>query len=63
MEGKVSRWGLDRNDSTPYTDVIHDCRFDDSNVYNYAVVVNANGVVFSMTHSLAADLMALVELA
>jgi hypothetical protein len=36
----------DRDDASPYTVVIHDCNFNGSNVFNYAVQVVANGIVF-----------------
>lgn len=36
----------DRDDSSPYTVMIHDCKFDGSKVYNYMVQVLANGIVF-----------------
>src|SRR5262249_34865151 len=36
----------DRNDSSPYTVMIHDCTFNNANVYTYMVQVLANGVLF-----------------
>src|SRR5271166_131850 len=36
----------DRNDSSPYTVMIHDCTFNTGAVYNYMVQVLANGLLF-----------------
>jgi hypothetical protein len=36
----------DRNDSSPYTVMIHDCKFNGSKVFSYAVQALANGIVF-----------------
>jgi hypothetical protein len=36
----------DRDDASPYTVVIHDCKFDGSKVYSYVVQALANGIVF-----------------
>lgn len=35
-----------RTESTSFTVLVHDCVFDDSQIYNYSVVCNSNGIVF-----------------
>jgi hypothetical protein len=36
----------DRNDSSPYTVMIHDCSFNNANVFTYMVKCLANGIIF-----------------
>jgi hypothetical protein len=35
-----------RNDASPYTVMIHDCSFNNSNIFTYMVVAGANGILF-----------------